>query len=71
MTASVDRETVPAASPGHKGPKVLKGLKVSKAAKKRWKSPRDKELLKKKARLDVWRMLCAIRHSKSLFFLLI
>mgnify|MGYP004657755867 CR=1 FL=1 len=35
MTASVDRETVPAASPGHKDPKVLKGLKVSKAAKKR------------------------------------
>lgn len=32
MTASVDRETVPAASPGHKDPKVLK---VSKAAKKR------------------------------------
>lgn len=35
MTASVDRETVPAAFPGHKGPKVLKGLKASKAAKKR------------------------------------
>ena len=35
MTASVDRETVPAAFPGHKGPKVLKGLKVPKAAKKR------------------------------------
>lgn len=34
MTASADRETVPAAFPGHKGPKVLKGLKVSKAAKK-------------------------------------
>lgn len=35
MTASVDREAVPAASPGHKDPKALKGLKVSKAAKKR------------------------------------
>lgn len=35
MAASVDRETVPAAIPGHIGPKTLKGLKVSKAAKKR------------------------------------
>lgn len=71
MTASVDRETVPAAFPGHKGPKVLKGLKASKAAKND-ESPRGtKNFSKKKARHDVWRMLCAIRHSKSLFFLLI
>ena len=56
MTASVDRETVPAAFPGHKGPKVLKSLKVSKAAKNAEsprgtkKSPRGTKNFSKKRR---------------------
>ena len=57
MTASVDRETVPAAFPGHKGPKVLKGLKASKAAKND-ESPRGTKNFSKKKRAMMFGVCC-------------
>ncbi len=71
MTASVDRETVPAAFPGHKGPKVLKGLKVSKAAKNA-ESPRGTKNFSKKRRALMFGVCCVpFDIQKAFFFLLI
>ena len=67
MTASVDRETVPAAFPGHIGPKVLKGLKVSKAAKNA-ESPRETKNFSKKRRALMFGVCCVPFDIQKAFF---
>lgn len=67
MTASVDRETVPAAFPGHKGPKVLKGLKASKAAKT-MKVPEGQRTSQKKARMMFGVCCVPFDIQKAFFF---
>ena len=67
MTASVDRETVPAAFPGHKGPNVLKGLKASKAAKND-ESPRGTKNFSKKRRAMMFGVCCVPFDIQKAFF---